>query len=93
MAKYEKPNRATFDIEFETPVTEMTIGGVPQQTKKISIAKIIDNPATKTVAVMTRKNRLFVLWAGDAYDAIGNWTNEQVTERVKELAIAGQIGE
>ena len=93
MARYERPTRATFDIEFETPVTEMTIGGVPQKTKKISIAKIIDNPATKTVAVMTAKNRLFVLWAGDAYDAIGNWTNEQITERVKELAIAGKIGE
>ena len=93
MAKYEKANRAAFVIEFETPVTEMVIGGVPQRTKKISIAKIIDNPATKTVAVMTLKNRLFVLWQGDAYDAIGNWTNEQVVERVKELAIAGQIGE
>ena len=93
MGKYEAPKRATFDIEFEAPITEMVIGGVPQKTKKISIAKIIDNPATKTVAVMTVKNRLFVLWAGDAYDAIGNWTNEQITERVKELAIAGKIGE
>ena len=93
MARYERPTRATFDIEFETPVTEMTIGGIPQRTKKISIAKIIDNPATKTVAVMTAKNRLFVLWAGEAYDSIGNWTNEQVANRVKELAIAGQIGE
>lgn len=93
MAKYEKVNRAAFVIEFESPVTEMVIGGVPQQTKKISIAKIIDNPGTRTVAVMTLKNRLFVLWKGDAYDAIGNWTNEQVEERVRELAIAGEIGE
>jgi len=93
MAKYEKANRQAFVIEFETPITEMIIGGVPQRTKKISIAKIIDNPATKTVAVMTLKNRLFVLWKGDAYDTIGNWTNEQVEARVRELAIAGEIGE
>ena len=93
MAKYEAPKRASFDIEFEAPITEMVIGGVPQKTKKISIAKIIDNPATRTVAVMTLKNRLFVLWKDDAYDAIGNWTNEQVEARVRELAIAGQIGE
>lgn len=93
MAKYEKTNRAAFVIEFETPVAEIVMGGVPQMTKKISIAKIIDNPGTRTVAVMTLKNRLFVLWSGDAYDAIGNWTNEQVAERVKELALAGQMGE
>lgn len=93
MAKYEKANRQALVVEFETPVIEMVIGGVPQRTKKISIAKIIDNPSTRTVAVMTLKNRLFVLWKGDAYDAIGNWTNEQIVERVKELAIAGVIGE
>jgi len=28
-----------------------------------------------------------------AYDAIGNWTNEQVESRVKELVLAGQMGE
>jgi hypothetical protein len=45
------------------------------------------------VAVMTLKNKLYVLWRGDAYDAIGNWTNEQVESRVRELVLAGQMGE
>jgi hypothetical protein len=62
MAKYEKRDRAAFVINFDEPVTESVIGGNALKTKKISIAKIIDNPGTKTVAVMTLKNKLYVLW-------------------------------
>lgn len=28
-----------------------------------------------------------VLWEGDAYDAIGNWTQEQALEKIDELLI------
>jgi hypothetical protein len=93
MANYERPNRAAFAINFDEHVTEGVINGTTQKTKQILIAKIIDNPGSKTVAVMTTKNRLYVLWAGEAYDNIGNWTNEQVEARVRELVLAGQMGE
>ena len=93
MAKYEKPNRAAFTINFDDYVAEGVMNGNTLKTKKISIAKIIDNPGSKTVAIMTTKNRLYVLWVGEAYDAIGNWTNEQVEARVRELVLAGQMGE
>jgi hypothetical protein len=93
MAKYEKREKPVFVINFDEPVTESVIGGNTLKTKKILIAKIIDNPGSKTVAVMTHKNKLYVLWKGDAYDAIGNWTNEQVESRVRELVLAGQMGE
>ena len=29
--------------------------------------------------------RILVLWEGEAYDAIGQWTDEQAEERIKEL--------
>ena len=93
MANYERQNRAAFAINFDERVTEGVINGTTLKTKQILIAKIIDNPGSKTVAVMTTKNRLYVLWAGEAYDNIGNWTNEQVEARVRELVLAGQMGE
>jgi hypothetical protein len=80
-------------VTFDTPVVVKEIGTVEIKSKDIEIQKVIDNSAIKTVAVMTTDNRLFKLWVGAAYDAIGNWTDQQVINRVKELVLSGYNGE
>jgi len=47
---------------------------------------ITDNPNAKIVsASFLRIPRPLVLWSGDAYDQIGNWTQEQADQRITEL--------
>lgn len=46
----------------------------------------IDNAKRRTVhAQVARIPRPLILWQGDAYDAIGDWTQEQAEARVTEL--------
>lgn len=65
---------------------------VTQQTVNSNIIKrgaVIDDESKKLVVALysvgnSPVSRL-ILWQGDAYDAIGNWTYEQVDNRIKEL--------
>jgi len=91
--KSQTPEPQGLLVNFESSITVKTVGGAEIKAKNIEIRKIIDNPMTKTIAAMTTNNRLFILWEGEAYDTIGNWTNEQVVDRVKELVLAGYNGQ
>lgn len=51
----------------------------------IFIDHYIDSPIYKTVDAYTRQYGPIRLWEGDAYDAIGQWTDEDVTTRLLEL--------
>lgn len=59
--------------------------------EKISITKfrvnrMVDLPNEKIVRIFVDElNDPIVLWEGDAYDQIGNWTENDVDARLKEL--------
>ena len=62
-----------------------TITVAPFTLEKLDIT-IIDNEERRTVhAAIHRCPRPLVLWQGDAYDAVGNWTQEQAEARITEL--------
>ena len=72
-------------IIFETP-KEVII--VPERKKTISeieVLEITDNPSEKTVVAMTDPVGVVVLWEGASYVAIGQWTNDDVITRIKEI--------
>lgn len=58
-------------------------------TSTVTILNQIDNPVDKTVIAFIKINETYqvhkTLWEGDAYDAIGNWSQEQANERIIEL--------
>lgn len=62
------------------------------KTQKINIIAMTDNPADKTVMAFAEPTGIIKLWEGAAYDAIGQWTNADVTAKVTELVLAGTIG-
>jgi hypothetical protein len=73
-------------IEFDSP---KVVSRVPESvitSDKIVIYEMIDNPAQKRVTVHTMgaPGRI-VLWEGAEYDAIGNWTNQDVIDRINEI--------
>lgn len=63
-------------------------------TDKVSYSTISDSQDYKTVVTEVLMaydelgnpiKRLLVLWQGEEYDAIGQWTDEQAEQRIKEL--------
>ena len=61
----------------------------PAKTKtitKITIDRVVDIPAQKIVRIFTIElDSPIILWQGDAYDKIGQWTDEDVIERLHAL--------
>jgi len=64
------------------------------KTDVVSYTTITDSQDYKTVTTELSMaidelgnpiKRILVLWEGEAYDAIGQWTDEQAEARIKEL--------
>ena len=56
---------------------------------KITIS-VFEDSATKKVVNARTSDGNYTLWAGEAYDSIGDWTTEQAIAKVRELALAGK---
>ena len=63
-------------------------------SNQVSVDCYTDNPNTKTVQVniLIGKNsagdavyKLLILWEGEEYDTIGQWTETDAENRIKEL--------
>ena len=56
------------------------------KTDKVVIESIIDYCSEKKVIANTiGYTGVIVLWEGDAYDAIGQWTDADVDARIREI--------
>lgn len=67
---------------------EVSIITRPAETKQFSeltIIQIQDFPLQKRVVASTKEAGQVELWTGDAYDAIGQWTDLDVNNRLIEL--------
>lgn len=70
-------------IEIDPPITQET------EIASCEIESMTDSPLGRTVTALVSVENVgpvsFILWSGDAYDNIGNWTQEQANARVIEL--------
>lgn len=66
----------------------------PVTTNEIEYSTIVDDSVSKVIAtqisfIIPPDNGVIVkpliLWKGEEYDAIGQWTDEQAEARIKEL--------
>jgi hypothetical protein len=76
-------------LNSEQKVVVITREETAISTDKISIDSITDD-GEKVIARLsffssTGLTRLLVLWEGQDYNNIGNWTDDDVKNRVKEL--------
>jgi len=55
---------------------------VPQQVKTVTtltVQRMVDIPNQKVVKIFTQElNDPIILWSGATYDAVGQWTDDQV---------------
>lgn len=63
-------------------------------TNKIEVLSIIDNSEGRNVIANIRianKECSVLLWEGDVYDTLGQWTDDMVAERIKEINSEGNL--
>ena len=60
---------------------------VPAKTvSQLTLQRIVDLPGERVVrAFAAELPAPVVLWSGDAYDAIGDWTQDQANARLVEI--------
>jgi hypothetical protein len=51
----------------------------------IKVTNILDDPINKKVLASTKEVGNLILWEGAAYDAIGQWTDTDVQNRILEI--------
>ena len=64
------------------------------KTTKIEVLSIIDSNQDRNVIANIRiadKDCSLMLWEGNAYDTLGQWTDEMVVNRIKELSTNGEL--
>ena len=73
-------------IELTTPAEVITQPQILKTISSITIYSITDTSLMeKKVIAYTSEFGQVVLWEGDAYDTIGQWTDTDVTARIKEI--------
>ena len=72
-------------ITFEAPKEVVLVKELKQSVNEITINEITDNPSRKEVRAFTKEMGVIVLWTGNDYDAIGQWTDTDVELRIKEI--------
>ena len=73
------------NIQFNNPFSHVMVPQVTKTVSALTILQMIDNPVNKVVAVQTREIGRVVLWSGNQYDSIGQWTDSDVEARLHEL--------
>ena len=73
------------EITFNALKDIVTIPEVRKQVFSLNIMSITDLPDRKTVYAITTDRINITLWEGADYDAIGQWTDSDVVNRIQEL--------
>lgn len=73
-------------IELPNKVKVKALGNKEIEIEKIQIYELIDSPFKKTVTALCNNHPTrILLWEGEEYDVIDQWTNDDVIDRVLEI--------
>ena len=73
-------------INLQTPKKIVLQEEKSKTVDTLTIIRLVDLPTKKIVRCFVEElDQPIVLWEGDAYDLIGQWTDEQVEARLMEL--------
>ncbi len=74
------------EITLNQPYEFVLVEKMTKTVTSLKIRSLIDKPEEKKVfADIDGLSRDIVLWEGDSYDAIGQWTDSDVSDRLNEL--------
>lgn len=72
----------------KTIVIKPAVAEITAQISELTLIQISDLPSERKVVALIEFNntqKVFTLWEDDAYDAIGDWTQEQANNKIIEL--------
>lgn len=73
-------------ITFDSPKRIPDIySGADTPLSSITINQIVDLYEYKQVIAYCKEYKRILLWGGDDYDAIGQWTDADVVNRINQL--------
>lgn len=72
-------------ITFVTPKEVIVVKEVKRTLTELTVEEITDNSSRKEVKAFTLELGMLTLWAGDQYDAIGQWTDADAQARILEI--------
>jgi|LauGreDrversion4_2_1035121.scaffolds.fasta_scaffold01621_9 hypothetical protein len=72
-------------VTLETQKEIVVVKEIKVTVTEITIRELKDLPEQKRVEAYTDEIGLVVLWEGEAYDAIGQWTDTDVINKLKSL--------
>jgi hypothetical protein len=72
-------------ITLETEKEVVLVKEVKRAIKEITVLELKDLPEQKRVEAFTKELGIILLWEGEAYDAIGQWTDTDVINKLKSL--------
>jgi hypothetical protein len=72
-------------ITLNNPVDAVIVSEQKKTITELTIQQMIDNPNQKVIAVGTLELGRIVLWKDEEYDAIGQWTDADVENKLKAM--------
>ena len=72
-------------IIFDTPKEVVLVKEIKKEVSEITIREMRDLPEQKRVEAITDLLGIVVLWQGEEYDTIGQWTDTDVINKLKSL--------
>jgi hypothetical protein len=72
-------------ITLDTQKEIVIVKEVKKTITDITVLELRDLPESKSVEAITLEMGLIILWQGEEYDAIGQWTDQDVINKIKSL--------
>jgi hypothetical protein len=73
-------------IRFEQPTEIILVRQESLSLQSLTVERIVDLPLEKTLIVhISELGQPIVLWEGEEYDRIGDWTKELITNKIIAL--------
>lgn len=73
------------EIQLSQPKDIVVVKERKTTIEKVTVLEILDNPEKKIVTAKTAQLGNVILWKGTDYDAIGQWTDTDVINKINEL--------
>jgi hypothetical protein len=73
------------EITFASPKEIKIVSEIKKTLSKITVTEVVDSSERKIIVAITEEVGRVKLWEGAAYDAIGQWTDTDVANRIKEI--------
>lgn len=81
----------TMEVKLDNPKTIIVKEEETITSDTITINEVTDNGTSVIALIIFKgkdpilKTKSIILWDGDDYDAIGQWTDDDVQNRIKEI--------